>query len=376
MMSTSIALAIIGLFFAAIPAATFLRNLPLFLFRPHASNDSNVASVSVLIPARNEEGSITECVESVLKSQGVKVEVVVLDDHSDDATADLVARISASDSRCRCVMGKPLPEHWNGKQHACYLLANEAHYDLMLFLDADVRLSDTAVEKLVDRLRNTNVALLSAFPHQETGTILEKLLIPLMHYVLLAFLPFVRMRTSKSPAYAAGCGQLFLTRKTDYHTAGTHQAIRSSRHDGLMLPRIYRQANLVTDVVDGTDLARCRMYRSGKEVIRGLLKNATEGIASPILIVPFSILFIGANVLPIIALVLAITAKSTLGIFIATAAVVVSHVPRFVAAKSLRQPWIGVMMHSVSIVIFIAIQWTALVQKIVGKKTTWRGRVS
>ncbi|WP_231617876.1 glycosyltransferase family 2 protein [Novipirellula aureliae] len=369
-------LAIMGLLLSAIPAATFLRNLPLFLFQPCKANHAGNVKVSVLIPARNEEESITECVESVLKSRNVEIEVVVLDDHSADATADRVAEIAASDSRVRCVNGKPLPENWNGKQYACYQLAAEAGFHWLLFLDADVRLSDTAVSNLVQRMQRTNVALLSSFPHQETGTILEKLLIPLMHYVLLGFLPFARMRMSKSPAYAAGCGQLFLTKKGDYKSAGTHEAIRSSRHDGLKLPRIYRKANLATDVIDGSDLARCRMYRSGGEVIRGLLKNATEGIASPVLIVPFSMLFIGANVVPIVALVLAIIAKSTLGIVVATAAVFVSLLPRVMAARSLKQPWIGVVLHSLSIVIFIAIQWIALAQQLIGRRTAWRGRVS
>ena len=126
------------------------------------------------------------------------------------------------------------------------------------------------------------VGLLSGFPHEETGSWLEKLLIPLIHFILLGFLPLGRMRLSKSPAFAAGCGQLFIAQRSAYESAGGHAAIRSSLHDGILLPRAFRRAGQTTDVFDATNLAECRMYRSAKEVWLGLLKNAGEGMASPV----------------------------------------------------------------------------------------------
>ncbi len=395
-----LALSIAGLLIAIVPAGMFLANLPLFCGpepgsrasggdaaravagRPAASAVGSeetlmtepTQSVSVLIPARNEARGIAETVNLALASQDAQVEVVVLDDHSSDRTAEIVNQIAENDSRVRCVAGDPLPAGWNGKQYACVQLAEFASHERLLFLDADVRLRPGALARLIEQQDDNNVALLSAFPHQETGTALEKLIIPMMHFILLGFLPLARMRASSHPAYAAGCGQLFLTRREAYRQAGTHRAICQSRHDGLKLPRIYREAGLMTDVVDGTDLADCRMYRSAGEVIRGVVKNATEGIANPRLIVPFSIVLLGGSVLPVVTLVWSMAEQNPLAIVVSTVGVIVGHLPRAIGAIRFRQSSFGVICHSLATLIFVALQWIALVFHLLGRQIAWRGR--
>ncbi len=228
---------------------------------------------------------------------------MVLDDHSEDGTAELILQFASRDSRVRLVSGNTLPADWNGKQYACYQLVNAALNEHVLFLDADVQLQPSALACLMALKQRSQVALLSAFPKQLMGSPLELAVVPLMHYILLGFLPFNRMRRSTHPAYAAGCGQLFLTTKTEYQAAGTHAAIRGSRHDGIKLPKAYRAAGLSTDVVDGTRLAACRMYSGAAEVVRGVLKNADEGIANPRAIMPFSVLLLGSTLLPLLLLI-------------------------------------------------------------------------
>src|SRR5207244_4018469 len=121
----------------------------------------------------------------------------------------------------------------------------------------------------------------SGFPRQETGTLLEKLVLPLIHFLLLGYLPLIGMRWCRHPAFGAGCGQLFVTRRDAYEAVGGHVAVRASLHDGLTLPRAYRRRGLKTDLCDATELADCRMYRSGRELWYGLAKNAREGLAHP-----------------------------------------------------------------------------------------------
>lgn len=374
-------LAVAALLLAAIPTATFLANLPRFLWttpdqgdRDGELKDDSIA-VSVLIPARDEEDGIAGSVEAALSSEQVDVEVVVLDDHSTDATADIVSKIASDDDRVRCLTSQPLPAGWNGKQYACRQLAELASNERFVFIDADVRLKPAALHRLAARQDRTGVSLLSAFPHQQTGTLLEKLIIPLMHFILLGFLPISRMRISAHPAYAAGCGQLFMTNRGDYEAAGTHAAIASSRHDGLKLPRAYREAGLMTDVVDGTDLAECRMYTTAGQVIRGVLKNAVEGVANPKLIIPFSVVLLGSTLLPLITLVIALVGKEVLPAVLSAIALAVAHVPRAVAAAKFRQPMTGVILHTASVLLFVILQWTALISHGLGRQVAWRGRV-
>lgn len=371
-----LALSLVGVASAAIPALMLLHNRT--LFRP-PSDPAKAASdrpveLSVLIPARNEADGIVAAVESALASEGVTVEVVVLDDQSTDATASRVTELASRGDRLRLISGQPLPAGWNGKQFACWLAAQQARYRTLVFIDADVRLAPDALRRLAAYRQRHGVALLSAFPHQQTGTWLEAWLIPLMHYVLLGFLPIGRMRGSTAVAYAAGCGQLFVTTRDDYRRAGTHQAIRATRHDGLKLPAVYRAAGLSTDVVDGTPIASCRMYRGGGEVIRGLLKNASEGIASPQLIVPFSSILLGANLLPWLTLAGSLGVANWPALAGSLAALLLAHLPRTIAAVQFRQPWMGVVCHTPAVVVFVTLQWLALAMDLAGIRLAWRGR--
>ena len=198
--------------------------------------------------------------------------------------------------------GQPLPAGWCGKQFACSLLARAARHPLLVFLDADVRLAPDGLARMAAFLEESKADLVSGIPLQETGTLVEKLVIPLNHFVLLGFLPLARMRRNRHPAYAAGCGQFFLARSNAYEAAGGHAAIRASLHDGITLPRAFRAAGFRTDLCDLTEIATCRMYRTAGDVWRGLAKNATEGLASPGLILPATAILLGGQVLPFVLL--------------------------------------------------------------------------
>ncbi len=374
-MTLSMTLAVAGLASAAIPAAMFLGNRKRFQPPPDEPlTNRRSEQVSVLIPARNEAAGIGDCVRAALAAQGVQLEVIALDDHSSDATAEIVRAIAADDKRVSLLAGQPLPAGWNGKQFACHQLAQAARYNRLVFIDADVQLRSDALRRLVAYQNTHDAALLSAFPRQVTLTWLEKWLIPLMHFILLGFLPIARMRRSRQRAYAAGCGQLFVTRRSDYRQAGTHAAIRGSRHDGIKLPAAYRDAGLSTDVVDGTPIASCRMYSSAREVLRGLLKNATEGIASPRLIVPFTSILLGGALLPWIALIVAVMLSEPAAAAVAVVALIAAHLPRALAAQQFQQSWQGVLFHTPAVALFIALQWIALLNRLTGRSVAWRGR--
>lgn len=368
-------LACFALLCASIPTAMYLTNRGLFLVDDWGDLESSRnIPVSVLIPARNEAGRIGNAIQSLLDSEQAKLEIVILDDHSDDETAEIVKQFSSKDSRVRLITGKPLLTGWNGKQFACCQLAEAALSEHIVFLDADVHVEPSGVACLLAMKLRSQVSLLSAFPNQRLGSVLEVAMVPLMHYILLGFLPFSRMRRSAHPAYAAGCGQLFLTTKTEYQAAGTHAAIRNSRHDGIKLPKAYRMVGMQSDVVDGTHLAVCRMYSDATEVVRGILKNADEGIANPRAIVPFSILLLGSTFLPVLLLPLAIMWHASAAAVTTVLALVIAHLPRFLAVRDLQQPLASAVMHVPSIIAFVFLQWIALAMSCMGRKVRWKNR--
>ena len=239
---------------AGVPAFMFIINL--FFYRPLLSMIAFKGSgISVLIPARNEEANIATAVESVFQSEGVILEVIVMDDHSEDQTTEIVSGLADRDPRVRLVKAPELPAGWCGKQHACAALATHARYSLLVFLDADVRLAPMALRRMAAFMESSGVDLASGFPEQRTGSLSEVTVIPLIHFLLLGFMPMPGMRWCRHPAFAAGCGQLMVVRRAAYDKAGGHGAIRNSMHDGLTLPRSFRKAGFRTDLFDATPIA-------------------------------------------------------------------------------------------------------------------------
>ena len=369
---------LVVLLLALLPVAMFVKNGGDFR---RASSDAELLElatlkrVSILIPARNEAASIGPALEAILSNDHPSFEVLVMDDNSEDETASLVREYAARDSRVRLLTSNDLPSGWNGKQHACWQLANQSQYEWLLFLDADVRLSKDAVSRCVAEQMRRQAPLISGFPMQETGTLAEKILIPLMHYVLLGYLPIDRMRSSLGVGLAAGCGQLFFADKRVYMSIDGHSSIRGSRHDGIQLPRAFRQAGHRTDIFDASDVACCRMYTSTTQVCSGLLKNATEGIANARLILPFTILLIGGSVLPVVSLVWAYFAStSSIALTMLAVAFAISFWPRLIACMRFNQPYLGAALHPFGVAWFISLQWLAMLRKQLGVTTKWRGR--
>ena len=366
-------IAIIACVFAAIPAALTWQNLKIFCTSPQ---EECLEPVSVLVPARNEERVLDGFIRNILASRGVQLELVVLDDASTDSTAQCVSQWSDRDPRVRLVHGKKLPQGWCGKQHACYQLAESARFDTLLFLDADVTVQPDAIARSVAFLNRSKVDLCSGFPHQETPTVAGWLLLPLIHFVLLGYLPLSRSRLSNDPSLAAGCGQLFVTTRSAYDKAGGHAVIKSSLHDGIMLPRAFRKAGLRTDIFDASDIASCRMYETNRDVLQGITKNATEGIGAPKTIVPFTILLGGGAVAP--ALLLTCIFSGISQSWITTAEILfglaLSYFPRLISLNRFKQSAGSVFFHPLAVGIFLAVQWFALGRRLLGIKTSWKGR--
>ncbi len=370
---------VVSFLFALVPAVWFFENVR--AYAPPAPYRPGVETrpVSVLIPARNEEDAIGTSVSAALQSVGVELEVVVLDDHSDDDTAQVVKALAHGDSRVRLVEAPSLPEGWCGKQHACWRLAQAARHPILVFLDADVRLVPEGLARMAGFLESTGADLASGIPRQETVGLLEKLLIPQVYFILLGFLPIYYMRRTRLPRFAAGCGQLFITTRTAYERSGGHAAIRTTLHDGIKLPRAYRAAGLQTDLFDATDLAVCRMYQSAGALWNGLAKNAGEALGSPGLIVPMSAVLLGGQVLPLALLGMGMASVGGpwpgWTLLLSAAAVAAAYYPRLAAVGQFRQSLLGALLHPVGIVLLVAIQWYAWACKQLGRPASWKGRM-
>lgn len=357
---------------ALVPVGLILVNLR--LYTPLRRMDQAVAdgpppSVSVLIPARNEEENIRGILESVLASGHPGLEVLVLDDQSTDATAMIVGEMERRDPRVRLLHGGGDPEAgWAGKPWACQRLAQAAKGEVLLFLDADVRVkAEGFLSRVAREFQGRELDMLSGVPRQRLVTFWEGMFVPMIHFVLLGYLPFWRMRAARAEAFGAACGQLLAVRRVSYERVGGHSTVRESFHEGLKLARVFRRAGLVTDMFDASGDAECRMYDGFWSAWNGFAKNAHEGIASPRTLLPMSVLLL-AQVVPFACVAVGggwEWVLVCLGIVVA----------RLLLCVRFGQPvWVAIL-HPVSVFVFLLNQWYGATRRFLGKPVGWRGRV-
>lgn len=225
--------------------------------------------VSVCVPARDEGANIGACVEAIRASVGVgQLEVLVLDDGSTDATGRV-----ASAAGARVVTGRKLPGGWLGKPHACAQLAEIASGSVLIFVDADVRVVPGAVAATVDLLRRHRLDMVSPYPRQLALTPVERLVQPLLQWTWLTFLP-VRWSERHGPdTMVAANGQLLAVDAAAYLSVGGHSAVKGSVIEDVWLARAFKQMGKAVAVVDGTELATCRMYDSWPALRGGYTKS-------------------------------------------------------------------------------------------------------
>lgn len=360
---------------AVIPCALFCWNLVYFRRPPHVTETAtDPPAISVLIPARNEESNIGAAVECVLASTNIDFELIVLDDASIDRTAEIVSHFAAKDPRVRCIPAPKLKPGWAGKAHAAQALSTHARHDIFCFIDADVRIAPDTLARMHALLVKTNSALVSGFPEEITVTPLEWLLLPLIQFLLLCYLPFAGLRHTNLSGFGAGCGQFLMMTRHGYQKTGGYASVPTTMHDGIVLSKLFRKHRLHTEVADLTSLATCRMYTSSSDVWQGLTKNATEGIAAPARIVPFTLLLVCGQILPWLLLLCAIIANDYADLRLLTIACAASLLPRLISIARFRQRTIGAILHPLGVCILLILQWTALLRKLRGTQATWKGR--
>jgi hypothetical protein len=368
---TVLALAVLGLALAV--AAVVAKNLTVFRRAPAAHA---TPPVSILLPVRNEEASIERTVRAAC-AQTAPGEVVVLDDESTDATPAILARLARELPRLRVVRGRPLPDGWAGKAWACWQLGVEhARHEWLMFVDCDVSLAPEAAARALAAARAQDAPFVSAFPRQHTPTVGEALVVPLIHLVLLAWLPLWLVRRVALPSLVAGCGQLMVVARGTYLAAGGHRAIRATLHDGLMLARRMKAVGASVGVVDGSDIASCRMYEGFAAVWRGFSRNAYEALGSPGALGAMVALNGAVLVLPFVALPWTLaTGGPGLAASAWAASVAIALGIRATLARRFGAPAWTTLATPLAVTLMLAIQLNSYLNTIRRRPVTWRARV-
>lgn len=241
---------------------------------PRLGLPSPLPLVSALVPARNEEANIGPCLRSLLSQDYPRLEVLVLDDDSRDRTAEMVVELAQGDSRLRLLRGAPLPQGWHGKAYACQELAEASHGEYLLFADADTVHSPEAVSWAVRLAREKGADLLTVFPRLVNETFWEKVVVPLMHFGILSYLPLELVERTSNPWLSMALGPFMFFRRAFYEEMGGHGSVKGDIAEDVALGRLVKKRGGRLVVADGTDIVRVRFYHNWGEVWRGFSKSA------------------------------------------------------------------------------------------------------
>lgn len=325
-------------------------------------------TVSLLIPARNEEANIAECLQTAL-DQNLH-EILVCDDHSTDGTARILAEYAP---RVRSVEATPLPAGWSGKTHACQIMARQAEGDWLLFIDADARLYPGAVERMLAQAQELGVTFLSCWPQLEMRSAAERLLMPLLNFVVFTLFPAPLQLRRNDPGLGVGHGACILMRKEEYFAVGGHAAVKAELFEDTRLARIWREHGFRGACLDGTGTVRVRMYESFAAVFNGFQKivfPAFKGQAGFWAFWSFHGLIFW---LPFLLWWPGIVAAPAGYVFGAAALCVVA--ARLALAIRFRHPLWSALLHPVGQAVFLASGLTSWGRVFFGRGIPWKGRL-
>jgi len=340
--------------------------------------------VSILVPARDEERSIGECVDSLLEQDYPDFELIVLDDGSMDRTGAIVTERFGGHPRYRLIKGAPLPEGWIGKNWACHQLSEAATGEWLLFTDADTVHSAGAVSAAMTMAVETRADLLSAWPRLITRTLGEKLIIPVLHIPAICWFPIAGVQYLQAHRRVAGWiprgmlrsvvganGQFVLFKRESYLKIGGHAAVRDHIVEDLALAREIGQRmregmRLVN--CDASRMIDCRMYRSFAEVRDGFTKNARAAFENRI--VEWCLvggLQFAAFFLPFVLVFF----KSQFRL--AVVEICLIYLIRVILTVRMRTSWVGCVLHPIGHFLALAIGIRSWIFTM-GTGVEWKGR--
>ncbi|MGZ4565635.1 MAG: glycosyltransferase [Blastococcus sp.] len=256
----------------------------LLLRRPPATPPPVRRPVTVVLPVRDEEANVADCLAALLGQHGVDdLQVVVVDDGSSDGTAALVRAVP--DPRVRLVPADRPPPGWLGKPWACTTgvataeTAGRAGDDAVLvFVDADVRLFPDAVAGAVAVLDAHALDLVSPWPRPLAESAAERLVQPLAPWLWATTLPLRLAERSRRPSLAAANGQFLVLTGRGYRRAGGHAAVRDEVMEDIALLRSVKRSGGRGGPIDGSRLAACRMYDGWPALRDGYTKSLWSAV--------------------------------------------------------------------------------------------------
>lgn len=271
--------------------------------------------VSVIVPARNEAQNIERCVRSILDSRWPALEVIVVDDRSEDDTGALAREIATANPRVRVVEGAPVPGGWFGKQWACSQGASAARGSTLIFTDADTEHAPTLIPRSMLAMRANALDFFTVGGFQELGSFWERVVMPQVFYMIATRYGGAGAvnRAHRSRDKIAN-GQYMCFTRACYEAIGGHESVRAKAAEDLALAQLVHARGMRGELAMGPHDLSTRMYTSLSEVVNGWTKNIVTAGADtlpagliPRLLLPILLLLVPfMHLAPVVTLIAAV----------------------------------------------------------------------
>ena len=375
---------ILSLFILSVLTILFILNfINIFHFRKISFENENPCfkKISVLIPARNEEENIADCVNSVLNQDYGNFELIVLNDKSSDNTGKILNALVNSDlnlkyqNRFKIINGTALPAGWVGKNFACHQLQQSAGGDYLLFIDADTILNKDCLSKSINFAENFDTDLLSLMPYEKTVTFWEKVTIPLLYFAVMVFLPLKMIEKSGSKKFSMGNGQFMFFKRKFYDKIGGHESLKNKIVEDVWLSRRVKEFKGRLIFGDGTEISECRMYKNFGEILNGFSKNFFAGLSFSVTgLISVNLLYFILFILPLPLMISGITESDSVLFISSVISFMIPVLMRISHSLKFRQPFWFSFLNILSAAMIIILSLNSFRKLRFGKGADWKGR--
>jgi hopene-associated glycosyltransferase HpnB len=330
--------------------------------------DLKPGELTVLIPARNEAAQIGRTLNA-LRDQIGESQVVLVDDQSDDGTAE-VARNLGVDG-LEIVDGVPMPAGWTGKLWALHQGLERVTTPRVLLLDADIEVGDGVVSTLLGKMDDDGLQMASVMARLSTSGWWEKLLLPAFVYFFKLLYPF-RLANDPRRRTAAAAGGCVLLETEVLRSIGGFTALKNELIDDCALAARIKDAGHRTWVGLSNAVVSHRRYGGLRPIWEMVARTAyTQLHYSPLLLVVCVLLLVAAFCLPVAGLALPSTAARIVSLT-AFVAMMAAYLPtlRFYRLSPLWAPLMPLIG-----TLYLGMTIDSAVRYHQGRRSAWRDRV-
>lgn len=329
--------------------------------------------ISAMVPVRNEEEDIGNCLDSLLTQNYPNLEIIVMDDSSEDKSWEILKEYESQyKDRIHVKRSLPLPEGWTGKNWVCHQLSEAATGSWMLFTDADTIRKPDCISNAYRECLARGSTYISYLPDLITVNLGEKVLLPIIYFAFYLLLPLRALKKIRNYYSAVAIGTFILIRGDIYQKVGGHAELKDEIVDDIYLARMVKKAGEDFDMIDGTGIFYSRFYTNVGEVWRGFTKNAFGAYGYSILPYIATLLFSYTAFLhPVVKLVLYGNFSLANPYFTQTLLIVAI---RLIVMLRTRHSFFSILFHPVMVAFSLLFALNSLFKIMLGLPVVWKGR--